>query len=66
MGEFSFELILLIVDFLPGLVAPRCRSCWTELGEQLLVLFTALTFKFCIILVCAELDVITTSVTSKV
>src|ERR1044072_2537863 len=66
MGEINSELILLIVNFLPGLVASRCRFVRTKLGEQLIVLFTA----FCIYCVNCQHSVrycvITFSVTSSI
>src|ERR1044072_5140117 len=66
MGEINSELILLIVNFLPGLVASRRRFVRTELGEQLIVLFTT----FCIYCVNCQHSVryyvITFSVTSSI
>src|ERR1051325_4095712 len=54
------------MNFLPGLVASRCRFVRTELGEQLIVLFTA----FCIYCVNCQHSVrycvITFSVTSSI
>ena len=47
VGCRVFELILLIVNFIPGLVASRRRFVRTELGEQLIVLFTAL-YIYCV------------------